>query len=304
MKRKDLLGIKELSKSELNEILTVARDMRDAIDSGEKLTTMRGKSVMTLFYENSTRTRNSFDAAAKNLGASTGSISVATSSVQKGESLIDTGKTLNALKTDVIILRHPVGGAPRLLAENVSASVINAGDGFNEHPTQALLDVMTALRHFPSLVGVKTVIVGDIKHSRVARSDIAAFTKLGAEVIVCAPYTLLPSGVDGLGASVETDLDRALDGANIIMPLRIQFERMDQAYFSSREEYREYYGITQKRLSSCASDYIVMHPAPINREAEIDGDVADGRRSVIEEQVTNGVAVRMAVLQLLTNRGE
>ncbi len=304
MKRKDLLGIKELSKSELNEILTVARDMRDAIDSGEKLTTMRGKSVMTLFYENSTRTRNSFDAAAKNLGASTGSISVATSSVQKGESLIDTGKTLNALKTDVIILRHPVGGAPRLLAENVSASVINAGDGFNEHPTQALLDVMTALRHFPSLAGVKTVIVGDIKHSRVARSDIAAFTKLGAEVTVCAPYTLLPSGVDGLGASVETDLDRALDGANIIMPLRIQFERMDQAYFSSREEYREYYGITQKRLSSCASDYIVMHPAPINREAEIDGDVADGRRSVIEEQVTNGVAVRMAVLQLLTNRGE
>lgn len=304
MKRKDLLGIKELSKSELNEILTTARSMRDAIDAGEKLTVMRGKSVMTLFYENSTRTRNSFDAAAKNLGASTGSISVATSSVQKGESLIDTGKTLNALKTDVIVLRHPVGGAPRLLAENVSASVINAGDGLNEHPTQALLDVMTALRHFPSLAGVKTVIVGDIKHSRVARSDIAAFTKLGAEVTVCAPYTLLPSGVEGLGASVETDLDRALDGANIIMPLRVQFERMDQAYFSSREEYREYYGITQKRLSSCASDYIVMHPAPINREAEIDGDVADGRRSVIEEQVTNGVAVRMAVLQLLTDRGE
>lgn len=302
MKRKDILAIKDLSKAELNEILTEAAYMREHIDRRDRLTALTGKNVATLFYENSTRTRNSFEIAAKRLGAGTTSISVATSSVQKGESLIDTGKTLDALGVDVIIIRHSVGGAPRLLAENVAASVINAGDGLDEHPSQALLDVFTAKRHFDSLDGLKVVIVGDIKHSRVARSDVLAFTKLGASVTLCAPYTLLPTAIESMGATVEPDLDKAIDGANIVMPLRVQKERMTQAYFSTVAEYNEFYGVTEKRMEQTAVDSIVMHPAPINRGAEIDGDLADGIKSVIEEQVTNGVAVRMAMLKLLTER--
>ncbi len=301
MKRKDLYGIRELSRTELNEILALATAMRDRLDNGEKGSELRGKNVATLFYENSTRTKNSFELAAKNLGATTTSISVAVSSVQKGETLVDTGKTLDALGTDVIIIRHPVAGAPRLLGATVKASVVNAGDGMNEHPTQALLDVMTALRHFDTLNGLKVVIVGDIKHSRVARSDLEAFTKLGASVTFCGPYSLIPDRIEELGATVEPDLDKAIDGANIVMPLRLQLERMGQALFPSLEEYRRYFCVTEKRLRLASSDAIVMHPGPINREAEIAGDVADGDRSVIEEQVTDGVAARMAVLKLLTD---
>lgn len=305
MKRKDILGIKDLSKAEINEIISVAGDMRTLLDRGEKLNALRGKNVATLFYENSTRTRNSFEIAAKNLGAMTTSVGVSTSSVQKGEGLIDTGKTLDALGVDVMVIRHPVAGAARLLAENINASVLNAGDGMNEHPSQALLDVMTALRHFDSLSGVKVAIVGDIKHSRVARSDTLCFTKLGASVTLCAPCSLIPVGIESMGASVTSDINKALDGADIVMALRIQRERMDQAYFSTDDEYRVYYGVTEERLQLAAPGAIVMHPAPINREAEIDGDVADGYKSVISEQVTNGVAVRMALLKLLTeNRGE
>lgn len=299
MKRKDLLGIKDLSRSELNEIIELANTMRAMIDCGEKGSQLRGKNIATLFYENSTRTRNSFELAAKNLGATTTSISVATSSVQKGESLVDTGKTLDALGMDAIIIRHQVAGAPRLLAETVRASVLNAGDGMNEHPTQALLDVMTALRHYDSLSGLKVVIVGDIKHSRVARSNVEAFGKMGAKVTLCGPHTLLPEKVERLGANVQTDLDEAIDGADIVMPLRLQLERMNQAMFPSIEEYHRFYGITERRLKLASPDAIVMHPGPINREAEISGAVADGEKSVIEEQVTNGVAVRMAVLKLL-----
>ncbi len=301
MKRKDILGIKDLSRSEINELLSTANVMRDMIDRSEKSNALRGKNVTTLFYENSTRTRNSFELAAKNLGASTTSISVAVSSVQKGETLVDTGKTLDALKTDVIIIRHQVAGSCDLLASNVRASVINAGDGMNEHPSQALLDGLTAARYFGSLAGKKVVIVGDIKHSRVARSDVRLFGKLGAEVTVCAPYSLLPDGMDSLGCEVDCDFDRAIAGANIVIPLRVQKERMDGAYFSTREEYHEYYGVTQKRLELCADDFIVMHPGPINRESEISGEVADGKNSMILEQVQNGVAVRMAMLQLLTD---
>lgn len=303
MKRKDILGIKDLSRSEVNEILSTANAMREMLDRNERSVALRGKNVATLFYENSTRTRNSFEIAAKNLGATTTSISVAASSVQKGESLVDTGKTLDALKTDVIIIRHSVAGSPRLLAETVKASVINAGDGMNEHPSQAFLDGLTAQRRFGSLAGKKVVIVGDVKHSRVARSDVLLFGMLGASITVCAPYTLLPQGIDSMGCEVETDFDRAVEGANIVLPLRLQLERMDQAFFSSREEYHYYYGVTQKRLAACADEHIVMHPGPINRGAEIAGDVADGANSVIEEQVTNGVAVRMAMLQLLTANG-
>lgn len=303
MKSKDILGIKDLSKSEVNQILATANDMREMLDRKERSTALRGKNVATLFYENSTRTRNSFELAAKNLGATTTSISVAVSSVQKGESLVDTGKTLDALGTDVIIIRHSVAGSPRLLAETVKASVINAGDGMNEHPSQALLDGLTAQRHFGSLVGKKVVIVGDIKHSRVARSDTLLFNMLGANVTVCAPYTLLPEAMDSFGCEVDTDFDRAVDGANIVVALRLQLERMDQAFFSSREEYHEYYGITKRRLARCSDDVVVMHPGPLNRGAEIAGDVADGLNSLIEEQVTNGVAVRMSMLKLLTSDG-
>lgn len=301
MKRKDILGIKDLTRAEINEILSTASVMRDMIDRGEKSNALRGKNVTTLFYENSTRTRNSFETAAKNLGACTTSITVATSSVQKGESLVDTGRTLDALGTDVIVLRHSVAGSSKLLAETVNASVINAGDGMNEHPSQALLDGLTAKRHFGNLDGKKVVIVGDIKHSRVARSDAMLFGMLGASVTVCAPYSLLPCGIDGLDCDVETNFDKALVGANIVLPLRVQKERLDGAYFSTQEEYYEYYGVTQKRLELCSDDFIVMHPGPVNRGSEISGDVVDGRNSMILDQVTNGVAVRMAMLDLLVN---
>ena len=304
MNRKDILGIKDLTKSEVNEILSTANVMRDMLDKKEKSSSLRGKNVTTLFYENSTRTRNSFETAAKNLGATTTAISVAASSVQKGETLVDTGMTLDALKTDVIIIRHSVAGSCNVLARSVKASVINAGDGMNEHPSQALLDALTACRHFGNLGGKRIVIVGDIKHSRVARSDVRLFGMLGAKVTVCAPYTLLPCGIDCLGCEVETDFDRAIEGANIVLPLRVQKERMNGAFFATQEEYHEYYGVTQKRLERCADDYIVMHPGPINRESEIAGDVADGAHSVILEQVLNGVAVRMAMLDLLVNGGE
>ena len=301
MKRKDILGIKDLTRAEISEILTTANVMRDMIDRGEKSSSLRGKNVTTLFYENSTRTRNSFETAAKNLGASTTGISVAASSVQKGESLVDTGKTLDSLKTDVIVIRHSVAGSCNLLASVVKASVINAGDGMNEHPSQALLDGLTAVRYFGNLAGKKVVIVGDIKHSRVARSNVRLFGMLGASVTVCAPYSLLPCGIDSIGCDVDTDFDRAISGANIVIPLRVQKERMTGAYFSTQEEYHEYYGLTQKRLELCADDRIVMHPGPINRGSEISGDVADGNDSYILEQVTNGVAVRMAMLELLVN---
>lgn len=303
MKRKDILGIKDLSKSELIEILDTAASMRDMLDRDVKRTPhMHGKNVCTLFYENSTRTRNSFELAAKYLGATTTSVAASTSSIQKGESLIDTGKTLDALMTDVIIIRHPIAGAPRLLAENVKASVINAGDGMHEHPSQALLDVMTAQRVFGDIKGLKLVIVGDIKHSRVARSDALAFTKLGASVTVCAPKTLLPPAFDALGATVVNDFDTALEGADIVMPLRLQLERMNQAMFSSTEEYHEYYGVTPERADKLKTGAIIMHPGPINRGAEIAGAVADSDKSMIEEQITNGVAVRMAMLFLLTRK--
>lgn len=303
MKRKDILGIKDLSKAEIDEILSTADVMRDMIDRSERGSGLRGKNVATLFYENSTRTRNSFELAAKNLGATTTSISVATSSVQKGETLVDTGMTLDSIGMDVMIIRHSVAGSAHLLASTVKAHVINAGDGMSEHPSQAFLDGLTALRRFGSVAGKKVVIVGDIKHSRVARSDVMLFSALGAKVTVCAPYTLLPEGMDSLGCEVETDFDRAIEHAGIVIPLRVQRERMSGAFFASTEEYHSYYGVTNERLSRCERDYMVMHPGPINRGVEIDGDVADGEHSYILEQVKNGVAVRMAMLQLLAAEG-
>ncbi|MDE6028706.1 MAG: aspartate carbamoyltransferase catalytic subunit [Clostridiales bacterium] len=300
MKRKDILGIKDLTRAEINEILSTADVMRDMIDRGEKSNALRGKSVATLFCESSVRTRISFETAAKNLGASVSDLPLAMPSVQNGESLIDAGMTLDALKTDVIVLRHSVAGSCKLLAENVNASVINAGDGLNEHPSQALSDGLTARRHFGNVDGKRVVIVGDVKHSRVARSDAILFGMLGAKVTVCAPYSMLPCGIDGFGCDVETDFDKAILGADIIVPLRVGRKSMDGAYFSA-QEYDEYYGVTQKRLELCSDDCIVMHFGSLNRGSEIRGDVSGDRSSMISEQVTNGVAVRMAMLDLLVN---
>jgi aspartate carbamoyltransferase catalytic subunit len=234
------------------------------------------------------------------MGAVLSSISVAQSSVQKGETLIDTGKTLDALCTDVVIMRHNVSGAPHFLAKNIKASVINGGDGMNEHPTQALLDIFTIKEEKKELKGLKVAIIGDVKHSRVARSNIWGMTKLGANVTVCAPHTLLPQYIEMTKARVTTNADKAVDGADVVVALRLQSERMKAGLIPSLSEYNELYGINEKRLLRAEKNVMIMHPGPMNRGVEINGDVADAHNSFIERQVTNGVAVRMAVLFLLT----
>ena len=298
-KKKDLLGLKDMTAEEIIGILDHAKSMKEAFVDGRQLNSLSGKCVTTLFYENSTRTRNSFETAARFLGARTMSVAVATSSVQKGESLIDTGKTLDALRTDAIVIRHSMAGAPDLLAANVKASVINAGDGMNEHPTQSLLDLYTMREKFGSIKGLKVVFAGDVKHSRVARSNIWALTKLGAETVVVAPYTLIPKGIDELGCEVLCDIEEALIGANVVMGLRIQRERQKAGLFPSIAEYNAEFGITSERLYGICENAIVMHPGPVNRGVELTSEVADSGNSVINEQVTNGVAVRMAVMDML-----
>lgn len=298
-KKKDLLGLKDMTAEEIIGILDHAKSMKEAFVDGRQLNSLSGKCVTTLFYENSTRTRNSFETAARFLGARTMSVAVATSSVQKGESLIDTGKTLDALRTDAIVIRHSMAGAPDLLAANVKASVINAGDGMNEHPTQSLLDLYTMREKFGSIKGLKVVFAGDVKHSRVARSNIWALTKLGAETVVVAPYTLIPKGIEELGCEVLCDIEEALIGANVVMGLRIQRERQKAGLFPSIAEYNAEFGITSERLYGICENAIVMHPGPVNRGVELTSEVADSGNSVINEQVTNGVAVRMAVMDVL-----
>ena len=298
-RKKDLLGLKDMTVEELTGILDHAESMKEAFVGGRQLNNLSGKCVTTLFYENSTRTKNSFETAARCLGARTMSVSAATSSVQKGESLIDTGRTLDALRTDAIVIRHSMAGAPDLLASHVRASVINAGDGMNEHPTQSLLDLFTMRENFGTIKGLKVVLVGDVKHSRVARSNIWALSKLGAEVVVVAPYTLIPKGVEELGCEVCCDIEEALIGANVVMGLRIQRERQKSGLFPSLAEYTAEFEITADRLYGICENALVMHPGPVNRGVEIAGDVADGPNSVINKQVTNGVAVRMAVMDLL-----
>ncbi len=301
LKRKDLLGLKDITAEEIEEILSTASQMRKILDQNVKKTPhLQGKNVSLLFYENSTRTRTSFDTAGKIMGANTFSIAASTSSVSKGETLIDTGKNLDALLSDVIVLRHSMSGAPHLLAKNVSAGVINAGDGMNEHPTQALLDIYTMKEKFGDLKGLKVVIAGDIKHSRVARSNIWGLTKLGASVTVCAPKTLLPVGIEDMDVKVSCDLDECIVGANAVMGLRLQLERQQAGLFPSVAEYNAYYGINAARLNLADSDAVVMHPGPVNRGLELNSDVADCDQSYILRQVTNGVAVRMAVMFLLT----
>ena len=304
LNRKDLLGIRELSVEEIELILETAEPMKDIIGRQiKKVPTLRGKAVINLFYEPSTRTRTSFELAGKYMSADTINISTSTSSVVKGETLKDTGKTLEVMGADVVIIRHSASGAPHILAKHLSAAVINAGDGFHEHPTQALLDMFTIKEKKGRLAGLKVAIVGDIMFSRVARSNIWGLTKMGAEVRVIAPATLLPSGIEKLGATPYTSIEEGLRDADVVMVLRMQLERQQKGLFPTIREYSRLYGVTAERVRLACPDALVMHPGPMNRGIEIAPDVADGVQAVINEQVTNGVAVRMALLYLLTGGG-
>ena len=302
LKRKDLLGLIDLTKEELTELLDVAAEMKAHLKAGEKnLSYLKGKTVTILFYENSTRTRTSFELAAKYLGAAVVNISAASSSVAKGETLVDTGKTLDAQLNDFLVMRHPMGGAPYLLAKTVKAGVLNAGDGMNEHPTQALLDMLTMKETFGKIEGLKVAILGDIKHSRVAKSNLFGLRTMGAEVRMYAPETLIPKAMDKLGAKLCKSREEALDGADVVMGLRIQLERQQAGNFPSLNEYAEFYGVNGKLLSLASPNAIVMHPGPVNRGVELTGKVIDHPQSRIEEQVFSGIAVRMAALKLLND---
>ena len=297
---KDLLGIEHLSVEEINLILDTAEAFKE-ISTREikKAPTLRGKTVITLFYEPSTRTRTSFEIAAKRLSADTVNISASTSSVVKGETLIDTARNLEAMNPDIIVIRHSAAGAPHMLAKLVKFSIINAGDGAHEHPTQALLDMMTIKEKRGRIAGLKVAIVGDIAHSRVARSNIYGLTKMGAQVRVAGPAMMIPRDIEKMGIAVHRSIGEAIKGADIVMMLRVQFERQKQLIFPSVREYSTYFGLNRDNIKLAKDDVVVMHPGPINRGVEISPDIADGPYSVILEQVTNGVAVRMALLYLL-----
>ena len=320
MRRKDVLDLDDFSVGELQEVLETAEAMREVLSRPiKRVPSLRGKTIVNCFYEASTRTRVSFELAGKNLSADVVNITASGSSVEKGESLIDTTRTLQALGADMVIMRHPHAGAPYLVARELNAGVVNAGDGWHAHPTQALLDLYTMRERLGSIEGRKVVIVGDVLHSRVARSDIWGFTTLGAEVVLCAPPTLIPPGIEaaiadglrskglrGSGADKEDapvkvtyDLDRACEDADVLMALRIQKERQDAGLFPSLREYSRLYGLTRERVARAKFGALVMHPGPMNEGVEITPEVAYGPQSVIEEQVTNGVAVRMALLYLL-----
>jgi aspartate carbamoyltransferase catalytic subunit len=303
-RRRDLLGIRDLSAEEIKGILDTAENFRE-INTREikKVPTLRGKTIINLFFENSTRTRTSFELAAKRLSADAVNISISSSSVAKGETLIDTALNLDAMSPDCIVVRHGSAGVPHQLAKVSKAAIINAGDGTNEHPTQALLDAMTIREHKKKIAGLEVAIIGDILHSRVARSNIQLLTKLGAKVRVAGPKTLVPDDFQYL---VEKDLivckniEEAIEGTDVVMILRIQKERQDSAYFPTLREYSIHYGLTHERLNLAKEDAIVLHPGPMNRGIEIASDVADSSRSLILDQVKYGVAVRMAVLYLAT----
>lgn len=298
--RKHLLGLRELSREEITYILDTAEGFEQiSTRSVKKAPTLRGKVVVNLFFEDSTRTRSSFTLAASRLSADTLDFSKGSSSVSKGETLLDTAKNLEAMGIDIVVIRHTAAGAAKLLSQNINACVVNAGDGFCEHPTQALLDIYTIRQMRGSLEGLRVAIVGDIAHSRVARSDMWAMTKLGAQVTFVAPPTLLPPDVKQLPVQVSYCLDEVVEKVDVINMLRIQFERLGGNAFPSIREYSRYFGLTVERLSRAKDNIIVMHPGPINRGVEIDSKVADGPNSVILKQVQNGLAVRMAVLFLV-----
>ena len=303
--KKDLLGLEELTKGEIELVLSTADSFKEVSTREiKKVPALRGKTVVNLFYEPSTRTRVSFEIAAKRLSADVINVATETSSVRKGETLIDTGRNIEALKVDIIVVRHNYSGAALMLARHLKASVINAGDGWHEHPTQALLDIFTLEEKLGKIQGLNVSIFGDIAHSRVARSNIWGLTKLGANVTLCAPEVLIPPAIEKMGVYVTHDIDEALAKADAINVLRMQFERDGENAFPKQREYFRNFGITEERLRKAKKNIVVMHPGPINRGVEMSSEVADGAHSVILEQVTNGIAVRMAVLFLVAQANE
>ena len=297
---KDLVGLEHLSREQITTILDTAEPFKEISERRiKKVPVLRGKTIVNLFFEPSTRTRVSFEFAEKRLSADTVNIAASGSSVQKGETLVDTAKNLEAMKIDMVVMRHGASGAARFLAERIPSNVINGGDGSHEHPTQALLDMLTIRDRLGRIDGLKVCIVGDVLHSRVARSNIFGLKALGAEVGVCGPKTLLPPGIASLGVNVFTRVEDAIAWADCLNVLRLQLERMQAGYVPSLREYNRFYGVSVARLESAPRELLILHPGPMNRGVEIDSDVADGPHSVILDQVTNGVAVRMAVLYLL-----
>jgi aspartate carbamoyltransferase catalytic subunit len=297
---KDLLGLADLSAEQIGLVLDVAAPFREISERQiKKVPTLRGMTIVNLFFEASTRTRISFEFAEKRLSADTVNVAVAGSSVAKGETLVDTARNLEAMRIDMVVIRHPGSGAARFLAERIESNVINAGDGTHEHPTQGLLDLMTLRQRFGDLAGRRICIVGDVLHSRVARSNIWGLTRLGAEVGVCGPRSLLPNAIAEMGVTVFDRIEAAIEWAEALNILRLQLERMQAGYIPSLREYNRVFGVTRARLERAPRDLLILHPGPMNRGVEIDSDVADGPHSVILNQVTNGVAVRMAVLYLL-----
>jgi len=297
--RKDLLGLENLEPTEIETILDLAESFKEInLRPIKKVPTLRGKTIINLFYEPSTRTKMSFDIAAKRLSADTFSISKATSSMVKGETLLDTVRNLDAMNPDAIVIRHSAAGAPHWLASRLDISIINAGDGMHEHPTQALLDMLTIRQHKGKLEGLTVAIIGDISHSRVARSNIWGLSKMKAKVIVCGPPTMIPKDINKMPTEVTYNVDEVIEEADVIMILRIQQERQKEVLLPSLREYSKLYGINSDRLKKAKSDVLIMHPGPINRGVEISAEVADGPYSVILEQVSNGVAIRMAILYL------
>lgn len=301
LKSKDLLGIEELSREEIEFILETAKTLQEiSTREVKKVPTLRGKTVINLFFESSTRTRASFEIAGKRLSADVINISGSGSSMEKGESLLDTARNLEAMGPDIIVCRHPSAGVPQWLAKNLQASIINAGDGAHEHPTQALLDLMTILEQRDHVEGLTVSIVGDIAHSRVARSNIYALQKMGAKVQVVGPASMIPRDMEKLGVSVSYDLREGIRNADVIMMLRIQKERLGMSPFPTLREYAQIYGLNKEVLKSCNPEAMIMHPGPVNRGVEIDPEVADSKHSVILNQVANGVAIRMALLYLFS----
>ena len=300
LKRKDVLGLEELAAGEITLILDTAESMKDIITRTiKKVPALRGRTMLTLFYEPSTRTRTSFELAGKYLSADVTSIATATSSVTKGETLKDTVRNIEVMGTELVVMRHPAGGAPHFLAQRVKAAVVNAGDGMHEHPTQGLLDMLTIRQRKGGFKGLRVAIIGDIYHSRVARSDIWGLRKMGAEVVVAGPSTLLPPFAEELGVKASTRVEEALEGADVVNVLRLQLERQQKGLLPTLREYTRLWGVDRERLALAKRDALLMHPGPMNRAVEITTEVADGPHSVILDQVTNGVAVRMAILFLL-----
>ncbi|HEX2168174.1 MAG TPA: aspartate carbamoyltransferase catalytic subunit [Longimicrobiales bacterium] len=297
---KDLVGLEQLDADQIRAILDTAEPFKEISERAiKKVPVLRGKTIVNLFFEASTRTRISFEFAEKRLSADTVNIASTGSSVQKGETLVDTARNLEAMRIDMVVIRHGSSGAARFLAERIPSNVINAGDGRHEHPTQGLLDMLTIRDHRGDLAGQRVCIVGDVLHSRVARSNIWGLTKLGAEVAVCAPRTLLPRDIHDLGVTVFGRIEEAIEWADVLNVLRLQLERMQSGYVPSLREYNRFFGVTSERVEAAPRDLLILHPGPMNRGVEIDSDVADGPHSVILDQVTNGVAIRMAVLYLL-----